>query len=397
MEDTQTASAAETETAEQRIIAQAREHMGQLRRRLNNLGQLRTAFSVVMILAGTALLGTHFYLGAVDEPTVASIVDISPAVEDSVKGEGSLSGDSLEEVVRDEPGAKMLLELKDHAEGTLGKMVAVMMILVGVAQGVARQSLMGFLVPMPMAFMIVYGPHMMLEFTTDIPLPDSDKQAQQRPNPLVGLWETSVSEDNWQQANGILNLVYEPGNEAWLLARAQMAHLGEGTPELYLSAIDQQELGIGEALQAEYLLDQHGMAPADDGTVAEVRSARETIPQYAWPVLAAGTGGAVLLTLVLWPMARNYREARRRLAVLDPAEETEQTNSQEQRPDNEVSTTRQRQSSTNTESGHGYGWDPVTTAAVIGATTSMFDSDPGGGCDAGGGGDMGGGCDPGGM
>lgn len=72
------------------------------------------------------------------------------------------------------------------ATGALGKALAIIVFIVGLVMGVARQSIMGFLIGAAFAVTLAFGPSMLVSiFTATLPADAPVAAASALPNPVV--------------------------------------------------------------------------------------------------------------------------------------------------------------------------------------------------------------------
>lgn len=181
------------------------------------------AGSLTLIIGGASMLA----LGQMPD----SIVLVSPAVE-TVSGGGSASSGNV-----DPEMAKLVQTMTDFVGGTLGKIIALMMVIIGIVQGIARQSIVGFVMGVAPAIAISQMPAV-IEGIIGAEL------GERSLSPFAAIhseFEVAVEAENWPEAWQLLESV-PASNPDLTMLKAQVA-FQVGREDQSLQLVEAGDLG----------------------------------------------------------------------------------------------------------------------------------------------------------
>jgi len=162
------------------------------------------AGSLTLIIGGASMLA----LGQMPD----TIELVSPAVE-TVSGGGSATGGTV-----DPEMAKLVQTMTDFVGGTLGRIIAMIMIIVGIIQGVARQSIAGLVMGIAPAIALFQAPAVLEGIL-------GAEVGERTPSPFAAIhseFEVAAESDNWSEAWQLLESV-PASNPDLAMLKAQVA------------------------------------------------------------------------------------------------------------------------------------------------------------------------------
>lgn len=181
------------------------------------------AGSLTLIVGGASMLA----LGQMPD----TIELVSPAVE-TVSGGGSATGGAV-----DPEMAKLVETMSDFAGGTLGRIIALMMVIIGIVQGIMRQSIAGIIMGIAPAIAISQMPAVMEGIL-------GAELGERTPSPFAAIhseFEVAAESDNWSEAWRLLESVPASNSDLTML-KAQVAFQA-GREDQSLQLVETGDLG----------------------------------------------------------------------------------------------------------------------------------------------------------